>query len=117
MNIEGKLIVKKETQTFGSNGFTKREFVIETLDENYPQKIQIELVQDKCTELDAFNLNENIDVHFNLRGREWVNPQGETKYFNSLQAWRIEGDPIVQPVQKEKKVESLKEEEEDDMPF
>ena len=38
--------------------------------------------------------NENrkllIKININLRGREWVNPQGETKYFNSIQGWRIE---------------------------
>jgi single-strand DNA-binding protein len=27
---------------------------------------------------------------FNLRGREWVNPQGEKKYFTSLEAWKID---------------------------
>ncbi|MEY5040956.1 MAG: hypothetical protein RLZZ414_495, partial [Bacteroidota bacterium] len=31
-------------------------------------------------------------VHFNLRGREWTSPQNEVKYFNSLEAWRIEKD-------------------------
>ena len=29
-------------------------------------------------------------VQFNLRGREWSNPQGEVKYFNTLDAWKIE---------------------------
>lgn len=93
-NIKGKLIVKNDAQTYGSNGFRKRDFVIETEDEQYPQKIQFELVQDKCELLDKYNIGDVLDVHYNLRGREWTNPQGEVKYFNSLQAWRIEGEPI-----------------------
>ena len=50
--------------------FKKREFVIET-DENYPQKMMFELVQDKCDIISNYNVNDNVRVHFNLRGREW----------------------------------------------
>jgi len=31
-----------------------------------------------------------VDVAINIRGREWTSPQGEIKYFNSIEAWRIE---------------------------
>lgn len=87
--IEGKLIVIEETQAYGSNNFLKRNCVIETKGE-YPQKIQVEFVQDKTDKLDAYNVGDKVKVSINIQGREWVNPQGETKYFNSLQAWRIE---------------------------
>ena len=40
--------------------------------------------------LNAFQIGQNVKIGINLRGREWVNPQGETKYFNSVQGWRIE---------------------------
>ncbi|MGB2434862.1 MAG: DUF3127 domain-containing protein, partial [Flavobacteriaceae bacterium] len=40
--------------------------------------------------LNAFQMGQNVIIGINLRGREWVNPQGETKYFNSIQGWRIE---------------------------
>ena len=45
MELTGELIVKGETKTFGSNGFQKREFVIKTDDDQYPQTIKIELIQ------------------------------------------------------------------------
>jgi len=51
--------------------------------------ILIEFVQDKCDLLNKFKEGEDVTVSINLRGREWVNPQGETKYFNSIQGWRI----------------------------
>ena len=36
------------------------------------------------------NQMDQIEVSFNIRGREWTSPQGEVKYFNTLEAWRIE---------------------------
>jgi hypothetical protein len=88
--VTGNLIVKNETKEYGSNGFKKREFVIKTNDSQYPQEIQIELVQDKCKLIDSFNIGEELKVSYNLNGRSWVNPQGESKYFNSIQGWKIE---------------------------
>jgi len=78
-----------ETKAFGANGFRKRELVV-TTDEQYPQHIMIEFTQDKCDLLNSYRVGEPVKVSINLRGREWVNPQGETKYFNSIQGWRIE---------------------------
>jgi len=112
--ITGKLLVKKETKEFGSNGFTKREFVIET-DSQYPQKILIELIKDKCSLIDKFNIGDVLSVSYNINGREWINPQGEAVYFNAIQGWRIEQinteDNGVPSVPQPNNVE------EDDLPF
>ena len=89
--IQGKIKVKGETLEYGSNGFLKREVVITTSDERYPQHILIEFVQDKTSLVDAYNVGDEIKVSINIQGREWVSPKGETKYFNSLQGWKIEG--------------------------
>ena len=70
--------------------FSKREFVLTDTSSMYPQDIQFQLTQDKCSLLDGVNVNDTIEVSFNIRGREWINPQGESKYFNSLEAWRID---------------------------
>ena len=70
--------------------FAKREFVINDASSMYPQDIMFQSVQDKCSMLDGINEGENVEVSFNLRGREWTSPQGEVKYFNTLDAWRIE---------------------------
>jgi len=94
MEVQGKVKMIGETQTFGSNGFRKREIVV-TTEEQYPQHIMVEFVQDKCDLLNPFQVGHDVKISINLRGREWVNPQGETKYFNSIQGWRIES---LQPV-------------------
>ncbi len=73
-----------------SEKFAKREFVITETSSMYPQDISFQATQDKCSMLDAIQPNDQVEVSFNLRGREWTSPQGEVKYFNSLEAWRIE---------------------------
>lgn len=90
MEIQGTIKLIGETQTIGNNGFVKREIVI-TTDEQYPQHILIEFVKDKTELLNAYQVGQTVKVSINLRGREWISPQGETKYFNSLHGWRIEG--------------------------
>lgn len=89
MEVTGILKVKFDTQKV-SEKFQKREFVLST-DTNtpYPQHVSFQVTQDKCSLLDTFNPGEEIRVQFNLRGREWNGPQG-IKYFNTLEAWRIE---------------------------
>ncbi len=81
--------MKFDTQKV-SDKFQKREFVLST-DTNtpYPQHVSFQVTQDKCSMLDNFNPGEELRVQFNLRGREWNGPQG-IKYFNTLEAWRIE---------------------------
>ncbi len=99
MNIVGKLHAKLELQQVTPT-FRKREFVVE-YSENpmYPQFILFQLVQDRCALIDGYSEGDMIDVSFNLRGRQWNSPSGETKFFNSLEAWRINpaqaqmGDP------------------------
>jgi translation initiation factor IF-3 len=89
MEVSGKIKWLDETKTYGNNGFRKREVVV-TTEEQFPQHILVEFIQDKCDLLNAFQMGQNVKIGINLRGREWINPQGETKYFNSVQGWRIE---------------------------
>ncbi|WP_421752273.1 DUF3127 domain-containing protein [Croceimicrobium sp.] len=72
-----------------SASFKKREVVV-TTEEQYPQHISIEFVQDKTDLLDSVREGEKVTIGINLRGREWTSPQGEVKYFNTIQGWRIE---------------------------
>ena len=88
-NITGTLRVKKEEQIV-SDRFKKREFVLTDDSSQYPQFISFQVTQDRCPLLDTVKEGEKITVHFNLRGREWKSPQGETKYFNTLEAWKID---------------------------
>ena len=94
MEVSGKIKVLGDIKTFGDNGFRKREVVI-TTQEQYPQHLLIEFVQDRCELLDSFNVGENVKISINLRGREWENPEGDVKYFNSIHGWRIEKEDFL----------------------
>jgi len=124
MEVQGKIKMIDDTKTYGNNGFRKREMAV-TTEEQYPQHILIEFIQDKTDLLDKFSVGQNVKVSINLRGREWTNPQGETKYFNSLNGWRIENVdqsvsqnmPPMPPEDAFEPANDLKEEDHDDLPF
>ncbi len=87
-NVRIKLIHPTQQVT---EKFSKREFVVtDGLESDYPQHILLQATRDKCSLLDQFKVNDMVDVAINIRGREWTSPQGEIKYFNSIEAWRIE---------------------------
>lgn len=124
MEVTGKIKWIDETKTYGNNGFRKREVVI-TTEEQYPQQILIEFIQDKCELLNTYQVGQNVKIGINLRGREWTNPEGETKYFNSIQGWRIdalENDssteiPPMPPPTSFEPAEGEANEVDDDLPF
>ena len=89
MEIQGRIKQIFPSQIIGQNGFEKRDLVIVT-DENYPQTIIIQFTQQRCDLLNNLQMGQNVKVYINIRGREWTNPQGETKYFNTIEGWKIE---------------------------
>ena len=128
MEVTGRIKLIEETKTYGANGFRKREMVV-TTDEQYPQHILIEFVQDKTDLLNSYQVGQQVKVSINLRGREWTNPQGEIKYFNSITGWRIENlaqatpnaaapaMPPTPPADAFEPANDYKEEDHDDLPF
>ena len=123
MEIEGKLHVKFDTQQV-SDKFMKRDFVVEYSDNpSYPQYVTFQLTQDRCSTLDGFQPGDKIQVTFNLRGREWKSPQGEIKYFNTLEAWKVsklvaQSIPAnMSPIGAPAAVTTLGADDSDDMPF
>jgi len=137
MNIKGKLIEKLETAQI-TDSFKKREFVVEFAENPmYPEFVKFELIQDRCDLIEPFNVGDELDIDFNLKGRKWTDPQGGVKYFNSLHAWKISpaqgaeappppasspGDQSAPPVPAEPEWlkssnENKPEMEDDDLPF
>jgi single-strand DNA-binding protein len=87
--ITGKVHAMMDTKQV-SERFSKREFVVEVEDGKYPQMILFQVTNDKISQADSLQAGDSVAVEFNLRGREWKSPNGETKYFVSCDAWRIE---------------------------
>ena len=116
--LTGQVKVVKDTVQI-SEKFAKREFVVSDTSSMYPQDILFQSVQDKCSMLDGYNEGDQVEVSFNLRGREWTSPQGEVKYFNTLDAWRIEklgaSTPATTPTSSAPATEESADD--DDLPF
>ena len=87
MELTGTLKKIGELQTFAS-GFQKLDAVLLT-DETYPQAILIEFLSDKSDLLDPYKVGDQVTVSINLRGRSWVAPDGNEKYFNSIIGWKV----------------------------
>ena len=85
----GEIHIIKETEEISAK-FQKREFVLNDHDDRFPQLVLFELTQDKVDDILAFNVGDMVKVKYNIRGREWTSPQGDVRYFVSLNAWRIE---------------------------
>ena len=123
MEVIGKIKLIGEVQTFGANGFRKREVVV-TTDEQYPQMIMVEFTQDKTDLLNNYAVGQDVKISINLRGREWINPEGVAKYFNAIQGWRIENlsqaaaqNQNLPPVDQFQPAANVADVEPDDLPF
>ena len=87
MEVIGKVIVIGDTETVGAAGtFKKRLIVVETA-EQYPQKLPVDFVQDKCSILDKYNVGDEVTIGVNVRGNEY-----NGKYYVSLNGWKINKD-------------------------
>ncbi len=116
MELTGNVKLIRDTQDI-TDSFSKRELVLET-QEQYPQVILIEFVQDKCAILDNFDEGDAVKIGINIRGREWINKEGEAKYFNSIQGWKIDrlSNDTPSPQQAPAQKPDL-EDDDDDLPF
>ncbi len=115
MNIKGKLVEKFDTVQI-TETFKKREFIIQdNKNPEYPEYIKIELIQDKITLLDSLNAGDEINVLINIKGRKWEDKEGNIKYFNSIQGWKIESEN--QNISQESPTENINQETEEDLPF
>ena len=116
MKVNGTIKLINDTVTFDS-GFRKRELVVITK-EQYPQELLIQFIQDKCDILNQYSKGDLVDININLKGREWINPEGASKYFNSIEGWRIEkSETIEDAAAVTPSVEQPTGENDDDLPF
>jgi len=122
MHLQGTIRKIEDAQTFKSD-FKKRNLIL-TTDDKYPQHVAIEFLQDKTSILDSYSTGDQVKIAINIRGKEWINPEGVTKYFNSIVGWRIEklndtqGSNLeTMPPNVSENIDLEQEEEDGDLPF
>ena len=97
MEVKGKIVEILKTQQV-TDTFKKREFVLEFAENpQYPEFVKFEMIQDKCSLLDNYQVGNEVTISFNLKGRKWNDPKGGVKYFNTLQAWRVQSGAAENP--------------------
>lgn len=119
--ITGKLTEKFDTQNVTAS-FKKREFVIEKIENaggrEFTETIKFQLSQDRCDLIDPYQINEDLKVHFNIKGRKWEK-DGRVSYFTNLEAWRLEkvDTQANNEVPPQPSLDEIPPEVEDDLPF
>lgn len=84
MNIQGTIKEIGTTEEFGTNGFTKRNLIVDN-GEQYTDAFCVEFHKDKCSLLDNLSVGQSVNVSINLKSREY-----NGRYFTSLIGWKIE---------------------------
>ena len=121
MDIKGKVHMISETMQV-TDTFRKRELVVEYAENpQYPEFVKFEAIQDRVSLMDPLKVGDEVEVFFNLRGREWTDRAGKKQYFNTLQLWRVNvmsGEASPASPQYAPPVDvSASPEEDDDLPF
>ena len=89
MEIKGKVHDVSEVINV-TETFRKRELVIEFAENpQYPEYVKFEAIQDRCALMDNVKVGNQVEVFFNLKGREWADKTGKKQYFNTLQLWKV----------------------------
>ena len=115
MNIKGKLVEIFDTVQI-TETFKKREFIIQdNRNPEYPEFVKVELIQEKVSLLDNLNIGDEINVLINIKGRKWEDKEGNIKYFNSIQGWKIETEN--EGINQENSEDEINQDPEEDLPF
>lgn len=90
LSVTGKIYQIQDIQKINDT-FSKREFVLELTndDQVYVQKVSFSLLRDKVNLMNSMEKGQEVEVKFYLNGRDWTSPQGEVKFFNTLDAQEV----------------------------
>ena len=120
-NMEGTVKIIDNTMTFDS-GFKKRELVITTQDDKFPQEVKLEFIKESVNKLDEFKVGDFVKIAFSIRGNEY-----NGKHYVNLSAYaiahtKVENTQPTQPVaaefpKKDNVGDSDDSDDYDDLPF
>lgn len=87
--VIGKVYFKSEVELIGANQMAKQILVVET-DSEYPQKLPVEFIKEKCDLLNNLQIGQVVKVSINIRGNEYQDRNGVTRFGLSFQGWKID---------------------------
>jgi len=119
--VKGKILqILPEQKGISQRGeWKKQDFVIETVDDQFPKKICFTLFNDKTSSLESIKPNMEVEVYFSIESREY-----NQKWFTNVNAFRIESvkeqesQDMTPPPYNAEDIPPLDEaQENDDLPF
>ncbi len=92
-------------QTLGTNGFTKRDLIVDNdidSENRYPNPVKFSFKRGNCALLDPIQKGMRVRVRFAIDGRRWDGGTRGTQYFVDLTGVKIDvigadGNPVAAP--------------------
>ena len=84
-SVCGSIVFIDETREYGDNGFRKRLMVLTQNQGKYDNYIPVEFIQDMCDKCDELRMGSEVTVEYKIKGRKWVTPEGNDRYFVNLE--------------------------------
>ena len=89
VTISGKIKFVDEVREFGSNGFRKHQIVVETGDGRWDNPIPVEFTKDNIELSKGLQVGDEVEIQSRINGREWQGRDGTTKWFTSINGFKI----------------------------
>tara|TARA_B000000441_G_C21710155_1_gene331928 strand:- start:381 stop:749 length:369 start_codon:yes stop_codon:yes gene_type:complete len=89
VTISGKIKFVDEVREFGSNGFRKHQIVVETGDGRWDNPIPVEFTKDNIELSKGLQVGDEVEIQSRINGREWQGKDGITKWFTSINGFKI----------------------------
>jgi single-stranded DNA-binding protein len=89
LTIKGKITFVDEVREFGSNGFRKHQVVVETGDGRWDNPIPVEFIKDSIELSKELKVGDQVQIQSRINGREWQGKDGVTKWFTSINGYKI----------------------------
>jgi len=89
LTIKGKITFVDEVREFGSNGFRKHQVVVETGDGRWDNPIPVEFTKDSIELSKELKVGDQVQIQTRINGREWQGKDGVTKWFTSINGYKI----------------------------
>jgi hypothetical protein len=71
------------------NGTFSKQNMVVLVAGQYPQSINIEFQQGNLQLLEALQVNQEVTVSIDLRGRKWTDKEGVDKWFNTVVGYKV----------------------------
>ena len=89
VTISGKIKFVDEVREFGANGFKRHQVVVETGDGRWDNPIAVEFTKDNIELSKKLKVGDQVQIQSRINGREWQGKDGVTKWFSSINGYKI----------------------------